>query len=66
MTKRHFVALADALRPYLEKGKSPNDDRVNIPVGELVAFMRGENPHFNEWRWRSYLRGECGPNGGKR
>ncbi len=56
MGKKQFIALADHLRG------------INVPeevLAALVSFMRSENPAFKESRWRDYLKGECGPNGGK-
>ena len=56
MTKKHFIALADALRFV----------KVPPPVLEaLVEFCHTQSRHFNEARWRGYLAGKCGPNGGK-
>lgn len=62
MSKKDFVALADALRPVMEH-LGPDD--YEMVTDALCAFMRGQNPNFMESRWRSYLKGECGPNGGK-
>jgi hypothetical protein len=56
MSKKDFIALADALR-----GK-------NIPLDVLEAIMEfceKQNPRFMRDRWLGYLRGECGKNGGK-
>jgi hypothetical protein len=57
MSKRDFIALADALRGL----------DVPAPVLDaLVRFCKGQNGAFMEQRWRAYLAGECGPNGGPR
>ncbi len=56
MTKKSFIALADALR---QAGHTPG-----FVVDALVRFCKAQNPRFNEARWRAYLKGECGPNGG--
>lgn len=56
MTKKDFIALADALR-----GLEVSEEVLQV----LCNFMRAENATFMEGRWRAYLAGECGPNGGK-
>lgn len=62
ITKKDFIALADSLRGYQEVA---NHDQGRFLIDRLISFMNSNNPHFNESRWRSYLAGECGPNGGK-
>ena len=57
MTKKHFIALANALR-----GLEVSEDVIKA----LVGFCYNQNPNFNEHRWREYLAGNCGPSGGKR
>jgi hypothetical protein len=57
MTKKHFIALADSL-----KG-------IRVPekvMSALCAFCRSQNPNFMESRFRDYIKGNCGPNSGKR
>jgi hypothetical protein len=67
MSKKHFIALADAVRPVLEDSSkyyvSHSETRDNM-VEALADFCRSQNHRFNRDRWLSYLRGECGPNGG--
>ena len=79
MTKRHFIALADATRQLLGQQTTQYDegmkDYVSFPLfGDeqkeairrmLADFCGDQNPRFDRWRWLSYLSGECGPNGGK-
>lgn len=58
MTKKHFVALANALRPY----------RKEIPPDVLDAitrFCESQNPDFKKERWLKFLNGKCGVNGGQ-
>ena len=51
MTKKHFIALADALR-----GAALSQD-----VRErLCRFMKAQNPAFMESRWLDYLDGRWG------
>ena len=69
MSKKDFIALADVLRPYLEESDDRDvgmDDFANVPVGVLADFCASLNPRFMRDRWLGYLRGECGPGGGKR
>lgn len=55
MTKKHFIALADAIK----------DKNVPIPILEALAdFCQQQNPRFNRNRWYGYIRGSNGPNGG--
>lgn len=64
MSKRDFIALADVMRPLLGQA-GPNISRGAV-VEALCFFMRNQNPRFMEQRWKDYLYGDCGPNGGKR
>lgn len=57
MSKKDFIALADAIRPVKET-------LSNEVTEALLSFMHGQNPLFMEDRWIDYLRGKCGPNGG--
>lgn len=55
MGKKEFIALADAIR---------GTDASPQVIDALVAFCRSQNQRFNETRWRGYLAGTNGPNGG--
>lgn len=64
MTKKHFIALADAIREF-------NSNPENIPIDGtvivmLMDFCQSQNPCFNRLRWLGYIAGTCGPNGGAR
>lgn len=68
MTKKDFIALADALRATINadttesrNGLVQKDDLLDA----LVSFCRQQNPNFMEGRWLDYLYGFCGQNGGK-
>lgn len=56
MTKKHFIELADEIRPY-------RGDRVILEV--LANFCKRQNSNFNKQRWLDYIDGKCGPSGGK-
>lgn len=68
MTKKDFIALADELRPVLTVEHVGADGARTLGpskiVDALAGFCRGQNPNFNEKRWRAYLTGDCGPSGG--
>jgi hypothetical protein len=55
MSKKDFIRLADYLR------------HVHLSEEALKAicdFCKASNPRFMENRFRDYLAGLCGPNGG--
>lgn len=66
MTKKHFIALANAIRharEYSISGVNP------FSLGEiqiLADFCQSQNTRFNRDRWIDYIYGKCGPNGGAR
>lgn len=72
MSKKHFIALADKLRylegDYKRSGLSVAQAKVafQITLDTICSFCRSENGRFNEDRFRGYINGECGPNGGAR
>jgi hypothetical protein len=64
MTKKHFIALADAIREHnkFEPATAFSEPQLRT----LIEFCRRENSAFMATRWLDYIAGECGPNGGKR
>ncbi len=71
MTKKHFIALADVIRPAItgpvmvhETGKPVRTMRDNV-IEALADFCASQNPRFNRERWLDYVAGKCGKNGGK-
>lgn len=60
MTRKHFIALADYIKPrpgyYLF---------TRVHIGELAEFLATQNPRFDKERWIGYIYGSNGPNGGK-
>lgn len=73
MSKKDFIALADALRAHdpatltiSDEARAGAIEQRNGMLDAIVRFCRSQNPAFKEDRWRDYLAGKCGPNGGKR
>lgn len=65
MTKKHFIALADAIKEHHEVNKHPLA-HFNQPQLEVLArFCQKQNPNFNYSQWLNYIDGTCGKNGGK-
>lgn len=62
MTKKHFIALADAIIAHNKTGNQPF---TSMQQNRIADFLRETNPRFNEDLWLSYIAGECGSNGGK-
>lgn len=56
MSKKHFIALADALRPVWE---SMTPDAQNT----ILRFCRSQNSQFDWSRFVDYVEGRCGPSG---
>jgi len=58
MTKKHFISLANIIKanPHAFPAET---------LYVLACWCAQQNPHFNWDRWFSYIRGECGPCGGK-
>ena len=71
MSKKDFIALADAIREYNENS-FPHGTNTASPLQftytQIVAlgeFCRDQNPRFIRERWMDYIAGKCGPNGGR-
>lgn len=66
MTKKHFIALADAIREHNRTAMGPLSG-PKFSEAQLVAladFCQSQNPRFDCLRWLGYIAGTCGPNGG--
>jgi hypothetical protein len=69
MTKRHFIALADAIRKHNSSGRGGREgfnlfDQQHL--NSLAAFCASQNPQFKRDRWLGYIAGTNGKNGGAR
>lgn len=63
MTKKHFIALADAIRHHNKYGPSMQPFN-SWHLETLAKALQSMNPRFNPNRWIGYVKGLCGPNGG--
>ena len=63
MTKKHFIALADAIRDHNDKGFGPEFSAGQLNT--LLRFCESQNPRFNADRWLGYIAGTNAKNGGK-
>ena len=68
MSKKHFIALADALRQTRPADHWDANKRVQweMDVRVIADVLNQSNPRFNYSRWMDYVNGLCGPNGGAR
>lgn len=70
MSKKHFIALADALRrtkpipPSEDEYGDGQENQWEQDVEEISAVCRQFNPQFNKERWLGYINGDNGPSGG--
>lgn len=61
MSKKDFVALADALRRTQPRASNGTERAEALAfqwaqdVNALAQFCRSQNPRFDEARWRAYL-----------
>lgn len=64
MTKKHFIALADAIKEHNNMIHTNHftEDQLNT----LAEFCRQQNVFFDRDRWMGYIAGTNGPNGGKK
>jgi hypothetical protein len=66
MTKKHFIAVADAIREHNRARNQFGDAFSDEQISTLSVCFRELNPRFNAVRWENYIAGKCGPNGGKK
>ena len=68
MTKKHFIALADAIKEHnrlSQRGFNSyvmfTDDQIEV----LSRFCGQQSSNFKAERWVRYIHGLCGKNGGE-
>lgn len=71
MTKKHFIALADAIRAHNSAATHPLGsgrftEFTPDQISALANFCHRHNPAFNTEHWHDYIAGRCGLNGGKK
>ena len=72
MSKKDFIALADAIKAHNEFkrdvwGKNAERMCFNVEQIETLAdFCQSQNSRFMRGRWLDYIAGKCGKNGGAR
>lgn len=68
MSKRHFIALADALRAE-KPGTNWNSNKMvqwELDVKAIADVCQRFNSNFKRQRFLDYVNGLCGPCGGAR
>jgi len=63
MTKKSFIALANAIRSH-NNGAENAERFTQKELDTLADFCQRENPNFMRDRWFDYIAGKCGQNGG--
>ena len=69
MSKKDFIALADAIRESNERFESGAVTAKRFTEEHccvLADFCQSQNRNFMRERWLDYIAGKCGPNGGAR
>ena len=62
MTKKHFIRLAQ----YMRIAEARGEPFTTSQLDHLADFCGEMNPRFNRELWLNYVRGLCGPGGGKK
>jgi hypothetical protein len=66
MTAKDFVALADAFSNLVDGEGNYREGFSGYEILDtLLCFCRSQNPKFDSHRFVQYLKGKCGPRGGK-
>jgi len=67
MTKKDFIAIGDIFKAEFGRLHPLEDGTREVLkslLGDFVELFQADNPHFKADRFRAYVAGECGPNGG--
>lgn len=67
MSKKDFIALADALKREKPGENWDPNKRVQweLDCKAVADVCRASNSGFDRERWYDYIAGKCGPSGGK-
>lgn len=66
MSKKDFIALADAIRRHNKANPFDRFEFTKDQIDTLADFCQSQNPNFNRERWLGYIAGTNGPSGGAR
>jgi len=61
MSKKDFIALADAIREHNKYADWPNNTETRFAQDQLdtlARFCTMQNPNFNRSRWLDYIKVE--------
>ena len=66
MSKKDFIALANAIRQHNHNAKLTSASYAfdTRHLETLADFCRSQNSAFMRDRWLDYIAGKCGSNGG--
>ena len=67
MSKKDFIALANAIRQHNHAASAARDDKDMFTASfldTLADFCHSQNRNFKRGRWLDYIAGKCGSNGG--
>jgi len=66
MSKKHFIALADVMRAFLETnaGREMDVESQGVLLQHIANFCSDQNGRFDRNRWFDYIAGKCGHSGG--
>lgn len=66
MSKKDFIALADAIREWNDSESGTDGARpfTTAHLGVLARFCAKQSLAFKRDRWLDYIAGKCGKNGG--
>lgn len=71
MSKKHFIAIGECLRMHrlqLERTMPDTAERDRVfdaLLADVIGTLKRTNPNFMSERFRNFVAGQCGPNGGK-
>jgi hypothetical protein len=62
MSKKDFIALADFIKEQNRIGLAPYSQEQ---IEAMANYLNTKYPNFMAGRWKEYIAGNCGKNGGK-